>query len=302
MTNDIKYNPCTATIGFFDGVHRGHQYLLDQLKADAVEHDLESMVITFRQHPRQVLQQDYVPKLLSVGNQKTELLRSAKVDSVVMLDFTKDMAAMTAHDFMVFMHDELNVKRLMMGYDNRFGHNRSDTFEDYQRYGNEIGIEVVQNDVLELEGVNVSSSAVRRLLEDGDIEEANEFLGHDYGFEGIVVHGHGEGRKLGFPTANIQTAPEQLILKRGVYAVKVWIEGYDNHFIGMMNIGSRPTYGTYDDTMEVNIFDFSNDIYDKEIYVSFIKRIRSEKKFSSPEELKKQLQKDKEEIIKNIQI
>lgn len=285
-----------CTIGFFDGVHRGHQYVIEKLRADALAHGLESMVMTFRQHPRQVLQKDYIPKLLTPAEKKISLLKMTNVDHVVALDFTKEMAQMTACDFMVMMHDKYNVVRLLIGYDNRFGHNRSEGFEDYQKHGREIGIEVICNDELSTQGDSISSSLVRRSLTEGNITLANSCLGYEFGFSGIVVRGFGEGRKLGFPTANMHISQDQMVPKRGVYAVRVSIDGYPDTYAGMMNIGVRPTYGEFSETIEVNILDFDADIYDKTINVRFVQRLRDEQRFSSVDELKAELARNREQV------
>jgi riboflavin kinase/FMN adenylyltransferase len=298
MTSKMTHEPCSATIGFFDGVHKGHRYIISQLKDDAAKHGIKSTVITFRQHPRQVLHKDYIPKLLTTCCRKEELLKETGVDNVVMLDFTHRLSALSARDFMVFMRQELNVRRLLIGYDNRFGHNRDKGFSDYQEYGSEIGIDVENINAFNDNGLTVSSSMIRRLLNNGNIDAANQCLGYKYGFDGTVVHGYGEGKKLGFPTANLHIADEQLIPKRGVYAVMVETEGFDGEFMGMMNIGNRPTYGEFNDSLEVNIIDFDADLYNKKVHVNFVKRIRDDKKFASIEQLRQQIIKDREETIK----
>lgn len=285
-----------CTIGFFDGVHRGHQYVIEKLRADALAHGLESMVMSFRQHPRQVLQKDYIPKLLTPAEKKISLLKMTNVDHVVALDFTTEMAQMTARDFMVMMHDKYNIVRLLIGYDNRFGHNRSEGFEDYQKHGKEIGIEVVCNDELPTRSGSISSSLVRRCLTEGNITLANSCLGYEFGFSGTVVRGFGEGRKLGFPTANMHISQDQMVPKRGVYAVRVAIEGYPNTYAGMMNIGVRPTYGEFSETIEVHILDFDADIYDKTINVRFVQRLRDEQRFASIDELKAELARNREQV------
>lgn len=289
----------TATIGFFDGVHRGHQYIIDRLKADAVSHGIGSAVVTFRQHPRQVLQQDFIPKLLTPFTRKLTLLQQSGVDKVVALDFTRALASLSAREFMEMLHRDYAIDRLLIGYDHRFGHNREEGFDDYVAHGREIGMEVVCNDALTSEGENISSSLIRRCLAAGDIVKANEYLGYRFGFSGTVIHGFGEGRKIGFPTANMSIDPEQFIPERGVYAVTVIVEGFDQVFAGMMNIGCRPTYGEFKETQEVNILDFEDDIYGRRITVDFVDRIRDERRFSSINELQRQLAADKEQI-KNI--
>ncbi len=290
---------CSATIGFFDGVHKGHRHVIACLVDDARRHGLQSAIITFRQHPRQVLRQDYVPQLLTMCEKKEQLLWSTGVDNVVMLDFTPAFSCQTAVEFMTFLRDEYNVRRLVVGYDHRFGHDRAESFLDYKRYGARIGVDVVASEAFVQDDVNVSSSVIRRLLANGDLTVANDYLGYDYGFDGIIVRGRGEGRKLGFPTANMLVARQQLVPKRGVYSVGVEVEGIPGRFAGMMNIGCRPTYGAGEDTIEVNIFNFDTDIYGRRMSVSFLRRLRDERKFRSVEDLKQQLCQDRENILSN---
>ena len=195
------------------------------------------------------------------------------------------------------LHDRLNVKQLIIGYDNRFGHNREEDFEDYVRYGNELGIEVIHNQAFVLNGVNVSSSVIRSFLQAGEIEMATLCLGYSYTLVGKVVHGFAQGRKMGFPTANIDTAESsQLVPAPGVYAVKVKIENTVTLLHGMMNIGMRPTFDGSKLTLEVNIFNFQGDLYGKQLQVVFIHRIREERKFNNALGLAEQLQKDRLQI------
>ncbi len=298
MTHNTCLAPCCATIGFFDGVHRGHQFLVSQLRSDAANHGMESLVVTFRQHPRQVLHKDYIPKLLTTADRKEQLLKATGVDHVAMLDFSTRMAALSAREFMSFLRDEYNVRRLLIGYDNRFGHNREESFEDYRRHGIALGIDVEEMKALRSGDITVSSSAIRRLLAEGDITAANACLGYRYSFTGLVEHGFGEGRKLGFPTANLHVAAEQLVPQSGVYAVMVSVEGFSGEYMGMMNIGNRPTFGTFSDTLEVNIMDFSADIYGRQVQVTFVRRIRDDMKFDSVAQLREQITKDKEVITR----
>lgn len=286
-----------ATIGFFDGVHRGHRYLLDKMKSDAREQGLQTMVITFARHPRQVLQQEYIPELLSPNSRKKELLEQMGIDQLVILDFTPEMAQLTAQEFMLkVLKEKLSVERLLIGYDNRFGRNREAGFDDYVAYGQQVGITVINNDAFTMPGTKISSSAVRLLIKEGNIEMANDCLGYEYAMKGVIVHGDGRGRTLGFPTANMEVNLEQLLPARGVYAVRVWIEGYDEEFTGMMNIGQRPTFNLRGVTLEVNVLDFDADIYDRKMRVAFTKRIREERKFNGAQQLIEQLNKDKEEV------
>lgn len=287
-----------ATIGFFDGVHRGHQYLIEQVKTLAQETGHKSMVITFDCHPRHVLHSDYKPKLLSSPEVKRLLLSRLRVDHIEVLHFDASLAALSAKDFMRdVLQNKLNVKCLVLGYDNRFGRSgKQEGFDDYVAYGKELGIDVVRACEL-CDDIKLSSSQIRHLLEEGDIKRANNCLGYEYTIVGKVVGGFQNGRQMGFPTANLDTTAWGLLTPApGVYAVKVRRKNSMTVQRGMMNIGSRPTFDGESQTLEVNIFDFRDNIYNEVLLVSFVKRIREERKFSSPEELAHQLEKDKIEI------
>lgn len=283
-----------ATVGFFDGVHSGHRYLIDRLKAVARENNCMSMIITFDKHPRQVLNSDYKPMLLSTLDEKLNLLSQTGIDCCVVLPFTADMADLSAHDFMkTILSERLSVATLMIGYDNRFGHRREDGYEQYVAYGKELGISVIDSDSFSYGNGSVSSSMVRRFISAGDVERAAECLGRPYSLSGMVVHGEAKGRTIGFPTANIVPADaDKLIPDGGVYAVLVSLDDSSTMLNGMMNIGSRPTFDGKMQTLEVHIFDFDGDIYKHSLRVFFIKKIRNERCFSSPDELAKQLETD----------
>lgn len=278
------------TIGFFDGVHLGHRYLVSELSEIAKKRNFASAVLTFRTHPRQVLHSDYIPSLLTTADEKIALLKETGVDYVVMTEFTREFSMLTAQDFMRLLHDNLNVRCLMIGYDHRFGHNRSEKFEDYVRFGKDIGIEVVQSSPLVIDGINVSSSAVRKTISEGDVAKAAKLLGREYSLAGQVVKGFQVGRTIGFPTANIAYDDSRILPKDGVYAARVAV---DSHlYDAMLYIGSRPTVNTGKTSVEAYLFDFSDDIYGKNVNVRFVDRIRDSIKFDSIEELKKQLGKD----------
>ena len=291
--------PCVATIGFFDGVHRGHQFLISHLVETARQDGMPAVVITFDEHPRKVLQSDYQPEMLSTLDSKLLLLSKTEVDDAVVLHFTREMAAMSAREFMQqVLHDHLHVKKLFIGYDHRFGHNREETFDDYVRYGKEMGIEVIKNQAYSMNGINISSSVIRSFLKEGEVDMANQCLGYPYTIIGKVVNGYHEGRKLGFPTANLDLSHfGQMIPAPGVYAVKARLEGTVVWKQGMMNIGTRPTFDGKQLTLETHIFNFEGDIYDQLLLVSFVKRIRGERKFESPEESAAQLKEDEQMII-----
>lgn len=290
--------PYVATIGFFDGVHRGHQYLISRLMEQAAAAGMPSMVITFDRHPREVLGSNYQPRMLSTLSEKLQRLRQTGVDRCEVLSFTPQLAALTAREFMQHvLKEQLNVGKLYIGYDNRFGHNREEGFDDYVRYGREMGIEVIHNDAFQLNHVNISSSVVRSFLDEGEVELANQCLGYNYTVEGGVVDGVQEGRKMGFPTANIEPSYAlKLIPAPGVYAVKVRVEGTDEWLSGMMNIGTRPTFGENKLSLEVHILHFSGNLYGRTLAVSFVKRLRAERRFSSPSALRNQLIRDEQAV------
>ncbi len=289
--------PCVATIGFFDGVHRGHRFLIDRVAAEARLAGMQSTVITFDRHPRQVVDTGYMPQLLTPLDLKLLHLSHTSIDNTVVLPFDRQMAAMTAHDFMrSVLRDRLNVRRLIIGYDNRFGHNRAEGFSDYVAYGRELGIEVECAEATDVDGTRVSSSVIRRLLGEGKIEEANKCLGYPYSITGRVKEGFREGRRMGFPTANIDPC-EQLVPACGVYATRVRTEGTMTMRRAMTNIGMCPTFHRDRVTIETNIFGFSDNIYGELIVVAFEHRIRGEQRFGSEEELEAQLARDREEAM-----
>lgn len=302
-TSAITPEPCVATIGFFDGVHSGHRYLIRQVKEIASAKGLHSAIVTFPVHPRKVMNADYHPELLTTADEKISLLSEIGIDYCLMLDFTPDISQLSAQEFMhKVLKERYQVECLVIGYDHRFGHNRSEGFEDYVRYGKEIGIEVIRakayTSSIEIGGerhVPVSSSLIRRLLHEGDVDIAARCLGYEYFLDGTVVGGYQVGRKIGFPTANLNVDnSDKLIPADGVYAV--WVEFDGKKYMGMLNIGVRPTIDNGPNrTVEVNILRFNSDIYDKCIRLTFVKRTRPELKYNNIDELIEQLHKDAEE-------
>ena len=284
-----------ATIGFFDGVHIGHCHLINMLKKVARERGVESCVITFDRHPRQVVQPEWCPEMLTSLEEKTQLLKATGIDRCEVLHFDREMANQSAHDFMLHtLKEKLGVSILVTGYDNRFGHNRSEGFEDYVRYGKEIGIEVIKGEELTDGSNNVSSSSIRRMLKEGRIEDATRCLGREYQLTGTVVGGEHIGRTIGFPTANIHPDDSsKLIPANGVYAVDVWSQAGDiNRERAMLNIGTRPTFNGTATTIEVHIPHFAGNLYGSTLSIAFLRKIREERKFDSPEALVEQLNKD----------
>lgn len=290
----IPLRPCVATIGFFDGVHCGHRYLIEQVCEAAGMHGFASGVVTFPVHPRKVVQPDYHPKLLTTCEEKISLLAETSLDYCLMLDFTPGMAVLSAREFMILLRDKYNIRALVVGYDHRFGHNRSESFEEYVRHGQQLGIEVILARAYINKETPISSSVIRRLLLEGKVSEASEYLGYDYFLDGTVVNGYHVGRTIGFPTANLQVdEPDKLIPPDGVYAVRVTIAG--QIYGGMLGIGYRPTIANGPDrSIEVNIFNFHSDIYEQSIRLSFVSYLRPDIKFDSIDELIAQLHKDAE--------
>ena len=289
--------PSVATIGFFDGVHLGHRHLINQVKMAASLNGWCSSIITFPVHPRQVIQSDYQPSLLSSPEEKIELLASTGIDNCILLPFTRELSMLTAWEFMQLLYDKYKVRMLVIGYDHRFGHNRAETFEDYCRYGRDLGIHIMQATAYTQEQDKVSSSAIRRALLSGDVMNAQKYLGYNYFLEGTIVSGYQVGRKIGFPTANLRVDfPNKLIPSIGVYSVYVSVNG--QQYKGMLNIGHRPTINNGTDlSIEVHILDFEGDIYNQQVRIEFIGFLRPEIKFDSIDELVLQIQKDKEEAI-----
>ena len=290
-----------ATIGFFDGVHRGHCSLLSQVVRQAAQRNRQSTVVTFDIHPRQLVNPDFQPLLLTTLDEKLQLLSRQGIDRVAVLHFDEQMASLSARDFMsVVLSRQLNVNTLVLGYDSRFGHGRTAGFADYEAYGHSMGIDVLRaTPLLSDDGMPVSSSLVRNLLLSGNIAQANDALGRRYSLTGNVVDGFHEGRRLGFPTANLALADRQrLVPGRGVYAVWAELTGCGEPMPAMMNIGTRPTYNGSSQTLEVHIIGYEGDLYGQDVTVTFAERIRSEQPFDSPSALASQLQLDRKACIR----
>lgn len=290
-------NEYCATIGFFDGVHRGHQFMIDSLTTMAHAQGRQSLVITFDRHPRQVVHADYVPQLITTTDEKLQLLDTTTADRIEVLHFDAQMAQLSAYEFMrQVLHEKYGVAMLLTGYDNRFGHNRAEGFADYVRYGEEMGMKVLQNTPIDIDGMRVSSSLIRRLIVEGNITEANNCLGHPYSITGSVAHGFQEGRRIGFPTANIvPESAEKLVPGNGVYATRVSVEGGE-WMPAMLNIGTNPTFQRQQTTIEAHIIGFEGDIYGRKVRVEFGRKLRDEQRFESVEALQKQLEADKKEV------
>ncbi|MEG2164252.1 MAG: bifunctional riboflavin kinase/FAD synthetase [Bacteroidales bacterium] len=284
----------TAAIGFFDGVHLGHRALISAVISEAKRVGNASAIVTFRSHPRVVLHSDYRPQFINSFDEKIALLQETGLDYAIVLDFDERMSLMTGGEFIAFLKDGYNLKGLYIGYDHRFGHRRSECFEDYVVYGRNLGVAVYRADAVLIGSVPISSSAIRRFLLDGDLLHAELMLSYRYFLSGRVVTGYGVGRKIGFRTANIEVEDmDKLIPCNGVYAVCVTtVDGVGHK--GMLNIGNRPTVHNSDERIiETHIFDFDADIYDTVIRVVFVAYLREERKMGSLKALQHQLALDR---------
>jgi len=288
----LKLRYPVATIGNFDGVHLGHQALFKETVKRARAQGGEAIAITFDPHPLQVLRPERPLKLICTLEQKIKLIQKAGLDYLLILEFTPELAALEAEDFVEeILVRGLQIKELIVGYDYRFGRGRRGDVELLKILGKRFGFEVVVIPPQKINGLTVSSTLVRELVTKGEMSLVAKLLGRPYQICGQVVPGHGRGRKLlGFPTANLKLSREKLVPKEGVYAVEVTFNG--KRYPGVMNLGYNPTFGDQYLSAEVHIFDFEGDLYGKEICIALIQRLRDEKKFSSPEELAAQIAQD----------
>ena len=297
--NNWDEEAVAATIGFFDGVHPGHRLLLQEVKQLAAERGIPSALITFPVHPRVVLRADYQPKLLNSFGEKLNLLSETGVDYIIVLDFTPELAALTAREFMeTILVPDWHVCTLLVGYNHRFGSKDDEEKEQYALDGKACCVEVIKTSAYSsMEGMAISSSKIRRLLEAGDVAKFSSLLGYNYQLRGHIIKGNHLGRQMGFPTANIEVDEKNKVIPRnGSYAVRITTG--NKKYNGMLYIGSRPSIGN-DDSLrfEVNIFDFADDIYDEPISVEFVTFVRESQKFDSLDELSKQIQADKEKAM-----
>lgn len=287
-----------ATIGFFDGVHCGHRHLIHHITHEARVKGVESAVITFREHPRKVVNSNYHPPLLTLFEEKMELLEETGVDHCVALHFTPELSRLTAYEFMrQVLVEQLHVRVLYIGHDHRFGRDRASGFEDYVAWGKELGIEVKRAPLFTIAGEPISSSYVRRALSEGNAEEAANALGYPYRMRGLVVEGFQIGRTINFPTANLLLGSgDKLIPRTGVYIVSTWFR--EKLYWGMMNVGIRPTMHEEGGlSIEVHLFDFDEEIYGEWLEVSLLSFIREERKMKGLDELRKQLEHDRSAAI-----
>ena len=281
------------TLGTFDGVHLGHQSILDKLKKATHQGFYESIVLTFFPHPRMVLNQDTSIKLLNTIDEKTKLLANFGIDNLIIHPFDAAFSNLSAEEFVKeILIDRLNIHKIIIGHDHRFGKNRTADISDLILFGKKYGFEVEQINAHEIDEIAISSTKIRKALMEGNIQLANQFLGYSYFISGKVIEGKKIGRTLGFPTANIQINESyKLLPNNGVYIVSSEIN--DIQYFGMMNIGNNPTLGENEQSIEVHYFDMSENIYNEKLKISILEHIRDERKFNSLPDLQAQLEKDK---------
>lgn len=289
-----KKHPTVITIGTFDGVHIGHRKILDRVIKNAQKSALKSTVLTFFPHPRMILQKDSDIKLLNTIGEKTKILEELGLDQLIIHPFTKEFSRLSATEFVRdILVNSLKTKKIIIGYDHRFGRNRNANINDLIAFGSTLDFEVEEIPAQEIDDVSVSSTKIRKALEEGDIRTANTYLGYPYMLTGTITRGKGLGKQLNFPTANLQIQESyKLVPKNGVYVVQGKIQG--NTVAGMMNIGFNPTVSGTSKSIEIHFFNFDGDLYGQALQIDILERLRDEHKFDSVEDLKKQLQKDKE--------
>ena len=302
ITTFTTQQPTVLTIGTFDGVHLGHQKIVERVVTTARQEGLLATVFTFFPHPRMVVQHDKGLKLIHTLEEKKQLLQQLGVDLLVVQPFNEAFAQFTAEEFVsTILVQRFNVKKVIIGYDHRFGRNRTANIDDMRLFGKKYGFAVEEISVQEVDEVSVSSTKIREALNKGDVTTAEHYLGTPYSLTGTVVHGLKLGRTLGYPTANIQVAENyKLIPKDGVYAVYSYIGG--RKVYGMMSIGKNPTIEGKGASIEVYFFDFNGDLYDQKLTIEFVQYLREEQKFATIDLLKKQLQDDETAARKAIAV
>lgn len=281
------------TIGTFDGVHLGHQKVLERLTKEAKNNNLKSTVLTFFPHPRTVLNPNKPLKLINSVNERTDLLSKSKIDNLIIHPFDKTFSELDPEKYVLeILVKKLKAKIILIGYDHKFGKNRTADINDLKMYGEKYGFKVIEIKAEEISNIAISSTKIRKAISEGDISTAKEYLGYDVTLSGRIVHGKSIGRTIGFPTANVEMSEEyKLLPKNGVYLIQSIIN--KKQVFGMMNIGVKPTLIESSKTIEINFFDFEGDLYDRNIRVNIKQFIRDEIKFESLELLKSQIQKDK---------
>ena len=287
-----------ATIGTFDGIHIGHQKILNSLARFAKENSLKSVVITFDPHPRKVINKKNSIELINTIEEKKEKIKTLGIDYLIVQKFDEKFSETEANKFVEILKNNINIKKLIVGYDHRFGKNRNADINDLKKYGKELNFEVIEIDALEIEEVNISSTKIRSAIKEGNIRLANSYLGYNFFLSGEVVKGHSRGKELGFPTANLKIDEDKIIPKNGVYLVKSIID--HKNIYGMMNIGYNPTFNNKSKKIETHFFNLNKNLYGKIIKIELLEYIREEKRFETVDDLIQRLKLDREKCLKLI--
>ena len=289
--------PTVLTIGTFDGIHIGHKKILKRVVSVAKDKGLSAAVLTFFPHPRMVLQKESDIKLIHTINERIAVLKELGVDNLIVHPFSKEFSRLSALEFVRdVLVNQLQVKHIIIGYDHRFGRNRTANIEDLKDFGYTYGFTVEEISAQDIDQVAVSSTKIRNAILAGDIEKANDYMGYPFCFSGMVTRGKGLGRTISYPTANVEIAePYKIVPKNGVYVARAIVGGQE--YYGMMNIGMNPTVNGQQRSIEIHIFNFKEDIYDTVIDVQLLRRLRDEQKYESVELLKKQLLKDEQKAL-----
>ena len=288
------------TIGTFDGVHIGHNKILKRLIQDSKKNNLSSLVMTFFPHPRMILNKSHEIKMIDTIDEKINLLEKTVLDNLIIHPFDNNFSKIRAKEFVEeILVKKLKIKEIIIGYDHKFGKDREASVEDLKKFGKDYMFTVKEIPAQEIDSIAISSTKIRNAILNGEIEKCNKFLGRNFILTGKVVYGDGLGKKIDFPTANIEIKETyKIIPKNGVYLVKTKINS--NTYFGMMNIGIRPTVGGTNKSLEIHFFNFKDNIYGKNVSIEIIKKIRDEEKFSSIDQLKIQLKKDEQFCLKLI--
>jgi len=292
-----QFRDAVVTIGTFDGVHTGHQKIIDQLKQETSKINGESVLITFDPHPRKILDPSKPLRLITTLDEKIELLEKQGIDHVVIAPFTKEFASLSAEAYIKdFLVDKFQPHTVIIGYDHRFGHDRKGDYHLMETFSQNLDFKLKEIPEHIVDSIIVSSTQIRKAISQGDMDVANELLGYDFFFQGKIIEGNKLGRQLGFPTANLQIKEsDKLLPGNGVYAVTATLNG--RHYEGMMNIGIRPTLTDGLFMIEVNLFDFDEEVYGSELRVHVKRFMRPEKKFNGLDALKEQIARDKVEVL-----
>ena len=300
INNFLIHSPTILTLGTFDGVHKGHQKILKKLNSEANKAKLKSIVLTFFPHPRIVLNPRSNLKLINTIKERSELLEKSGIDFLITHPFDKTFSELSPEKFVKnILVDKLKIKKILIGYDHKFGKNRTAGIEDLKKFGLKYDFDVIEISAKEQNKVTISSTKIRKSIENGDFNKAKSFLGYHFNIEGLVIKGNAIGRTIGFPTANLDVSEDyKLIPKRGVYLIFSLIE--NKKVFGMMNIGIKPTLNNDRETIEVNFFDWEKDLYNKQVKVYVLNFIRDEKKFTSLIKLEEQIKLDKKTCLKLI--